>query len=79
VRAGPFTISIGAASKQVPQVNGNLAKVFASRNGTLSSIDRMLIRESGLWESLEKIQRYIRSFRFQDSIQYYRSPITYTI
>ena len=41
-----------------------------------AGIDTMTIKELGRWESLEMVQRYTRSFSFQDSMKFYRSPIT---
>jgi len=40
-----------------------------------AGIDTMTIKELGRWESLEMVQRYTRSFSFQDSMKFYRSPI----
>ena len=41
-----------------------------------AGIDTMTIKELGRWESLEMVQRYTRSFSFQDSMKFYKSPIT---
>jgi site-specific recombinase XerD len=40
-----------------------------------AGIDTMTIKELGRWESLERVQRYTRSFSFQDSMKFYRSPL----
>ena len=40
-----------------------------------AGIDTMTIKELGRWESLEMVQRYTRSFSFQDSMKFYRSPL----
>jgi integrase/recombinase XerC len=40
-----------------------------------AGIDTMTIKELGRWESLEMVQRYTRSFSFQDSMKFYKSPI----
>ncbi len=40
-----------------------------------AGIDTMTIKELGRWESLELVQRYTRSFSFQDSMKFYRSPL----
>ena len=40
-----------------------------------SGIDTMTIKELGRWESLEMVQRYTRSFSFQDSMKFYKSPL----
>ncbi|MFA5399306.1 MAG: tyrosine-type recombinase/integrase [Dehalococcoidia bacterium] len=41
-----------------------------------AGIDTMTIKELGRWESLEMVQRYTRSFSFQDSMKFYRSTLT---
>jgi site-specific recombinase XerD len=41
-----------------------------------AGIDTMTIKELGRWESLEMVQRYTRSFRFQDSMKFYKSPLS---
>jgi integrase/recombinase XerC len=41
-----------------------------------SGIDTMTIKELGRWESLDMVQRYTRSFSFQDSMKFYRSPLS---
>ena len=41
-----------------------------------AGIDTMTIKELGRWESLEMVQRYTRSFAFEDSMKFYRSPIS---
>ena len=41
-----------------------------------AGIDTMTIKELGRWESLEMVQRYTRSFIFQDSMKFYRSPLS---
>ena len=41
-----------------------------------AGIDTMTIKELGRWESLEMVQRYTRSFSFQDSMKFYRSPLS---
>ena len=40
-----------------------------------AGIDTMTIKELGRWESLEMVQRYTRSFTFQDSMKFYKSPL----
>jgi len=40
-----------------------------------AGIDTMTIKELGRWESLEMVQRYTRSFSFQDSMKFYISPL----
>ena len=39
-------------------------------------IDCMTIQHLGRWESLEMVQRYTRSFSFQDSMKFYKSPLS---
>ena len=41
-----------------------------------AGIDTMTIKELGRWESLEMVQRYTRSFSFQDSMKFYRAPLS---
>jgi integrase/recombinase XerC len=41
-----------------------------------AGVDTMTIKELGRWESLEMVQRYTRSFTFQDSMKFYRSPLS---
>jgi integrase/recombinase XerC len=41
-----------------------------------SGIDTMTIKELDRWESLEMVQRYTRSFSFQDSMKFYKSPLS---
>ena len=40
-----------------------------------AGIDTMTIKELGRWESLEMVQRYTRSFSFQDSMKFYKAPL----
>jgi len=40
-----------------------------------AGIDTMTIKELGRWESLEMVQRYTRSFAFEDSMKFYKSPL----
>ncbi len=40
-----------------------------------AGIDTMTIKELGRWGSLEMVQRYTRSFSFQDSMKFYKSPL----
>jgi site-specific recombinase XerD len=39
-------------------------------------IDSLTIQHLGRWESLEMVQRYTRSFSFQDSMKFYKSPLS---
>jgi integrase/recombinase XerC len=41
-----------------------------------AGVDTMTIKELGRWESLEMVQRYTRSFSFQDSMKFYKSPLS---
>ena len=41
-----------------------------------AGVDTMTIKELGRWESLEMVQRYTRSFSFQDSMRFYKSPLS---
>ncbi len=40
-----------------------------------AGIDTMTIKDLGRWGSLEMVQRYTRSVRFQDSMRFYRAPL----
>jgi integrase len=39
-------------------------------------VNSMVIKELGRWESNAMVQRYTRSFSFQDSMKFYRSPLS---
>jgi site-specific recombinase XerD len=41
-----------------------------------AGIDTMTIKDLGRWESLEMVQRYTRSVSFQDSLKFYRAPLS---
>lgn len=41
-----------------------------------AGVDTMIIKELGRWESLEMVQRYTRSITFQDSLKFYRAPLS---
>jgi hypothetical protein len=36
----------------------------------------MTIKDLGRWESLEMVQRYTRSVNFQDSLKFYKAPLS---
>jgi len=40
-----------------------------------AGVDIMTIKDLGRWESLEMVQRYTRSIRFQDIMRFYRAPL----
>ncbi len=40
-----------------------------------AGVDTMTIKDLGRWESLEMVQRYTRSFSFQDSLKFYKAPL----
>ena len=40
-----------------------------------AGVDSMTIKDLGRWESLEMVQRYTRSVRFQDSLKFYIAPL----
>ena len=40
-----------------------------------AGVDTLTIKELGRWESLEMVQRYTRSFTFQDSLRFYKAPL----
>jgi site-specific recombinase XerD len=39
-------------------------------------VDTMTIKDLGRWESLEMGQRYTRSVTFQDSLKFYKAPLS---
>jgi integrase len=41
-----------------------------------AGVDTMTIKDLGRWESLEMVQRYTRSVTFQDSLKYYKPPLS---
>jgi len=41
-----------------------------------SGLDVMTIKDLGRWESLEMVQRYTRSIRFNDSLKFYKAPLS---
>jgi len=42
-----------------------------------AGVDTMTIKELGRWESLEMVQRYTRSVTFQDSLKFYKAPLSH--
>ncbi len=43
---------------------------------TLGAANLLTIKDLGRWESLEMVQRYTRSVSFQDSMRFYRAPLS---
>ena len=41
-----------------------------------AGVDTMTIKDLGRWESLEMVQRYTRAVSFQDSMRFYRAPLS---
>ncbi len=41
-----------------------------------AGLDTMTIKDLGRWESLEMVQRYTRSMTFQDSLKFYKAPLS---
>jgi integrase len=41
-----------------------------------SGVDTMTIKDLGRWESLEMVQRYTRSVTFEDSLRFYKAPLS---
>ena len=39
-------------------------------------VDTMTIKDLGRWESLEMVQRYTRSVTFEDSLKFYKAPLS---
>ncbi len=42
-----------------------------------AGVDTMTIKDLGRWESLEMVQRYTRSVSFDDSLKYYKPPLSW--
>ena len=42
-----------------------------------AGVDTMTIKELGRWESLEMVERYTRSFDFNDSLKFYKGPLSF--
>jgi site-specific recombinase XerD len=41
-----------------------------------AGVDTMTIKDLGRWESLEMVQRYTRSVSFEDSLKFYKGPLS---
>lgn len=41
-----------------------------------AGVDTMTIKDLGRWEILEMVQRYTRSVGFQDSLRFYKAPLS---
>lgn len=41
-----------------------------------AGVDTMTIKDLGRWESLEMVQRYTRSVNFDDSLKFYKAPLS---
>ena len=41
-----------------------------------AGVDSMTIKDLGRWESLEMVQRYTRSVNFDDSLRFYKPPLS---
>jgi site-specific recombinase XerD len=41
-----------------------------------AGVDTMTIKDLGRWESLEMVQRYTRSVTFEDSLKFYKAPLS---
>jgi len=41
-----------------------------------AGVDSLTIKDLGRWESLEMVQRYTRSVTFQDSLRFYKAPLS---
>ena len=39
----------------------------------------LAVREVGRWESLDMVQRYTRSVSFQDSMKFYKAPLSVSL
>ena len=43
---------------------------------SMAGVDTMTIKDLGRWESLEMVQRYTRSVTFEDSLKFYKAPLS---
>ena len=41
-----------------------------------AGVDMLTIKELGRWESVEMVERYTRSFTFEDSLRFYNGPLS---
>lgn len=41
-----------------------------------AGVDTMTIKDLGRWESLEMVQRYTRAINFDDSLKFYKAPLS---
>jgi len=41
-----------------------------------AGVDTMTIKDLGRWESIEMVQRYTRSVSFNDSLKFYKAPLS---
>ena len=41
-----------------------------------AGVDTMTIKDLGRWESLDMVQRYTRSMGFEDSLKFYKAPLS---
>ena len=41
-----------------------------------AGVDSLTIKELGRWNSIQMVERYTRSFSFQDSMKFYKSPLS---
>ena len=41
-----------------------------------AGVDTLTIKDLGRWESLEMVQRYTRSVTFEDSLKFYKAPLS---
>jgi hypothetical protein len=39
----------------------------------------MTIKDLGRWETLEMVERYTRSFDFNDSLKFYKGPLSFDL
>jgi hypothetical protein len=50
-------------------------RIFA-RLSRKAGVDCLTIKNLGRWESVQMVERYTRSFGFQDAMKFYRGPLT---
>jgi len=67
--------------KRLHQATGITCNPHSFRRGFAcqlrkAGVDTMTIKDLGRWESLEMVQRYTRSVSFQDSMKFYKAPLS---
>ena len=78
---GLSTHGIETMLKRLGQDTGIRCNAHSFRRGFAcllrkAGVDTMTIKDLGRWDSLEMVQRYTRSVTFQDSLKFYKAPLS---